>query len=327
VGVFAGVPVGVGVWVGVSIVTPALCRSRANSWLDSRGAGCTSTVFSLARRDLSVAAQWNLRQPYSVYHAERSHPMSKRSVLYVALTLCATLTACLVMSYAWRAVPASSASLPPDSVSGALTPDEIPVSTPEPSPTPVPLPTRTAFAGTPDPDAIQPYIPTGTQVVGTLEAELDGDPQPEVMVLLGVGGESGGLGYDHLEMMVLELDHAPDPVTWKSSPLVGERGEALQVRDINGDGRDEVLSYQSMGASGYTLYVIGWRDGAFGLLLPKGGYFGGQGHFGDAGVHLEDIDRDGVYEILASYGPAGTSTDVYRWDGAEYAFAITMQDK
>jgi hypothetical protein len=272
--------------------------------------------------------------------------MSKRSVLYVALTLCATLTACLVMSYAWRAVPASSASLPPDSVSGALTPDEIPVSTPEPSPTPVPLPTRTAFAGTPDPDAIRPYIPTGTQVVGTLEAELDGDPQPEVMVLLGVGGEPGGPGYDHLEMMVLELDHAPDPVTWRSSPLVGERGEALQVRDINGDGRDEVLSYQSMGAAppkargavasnsgletvatGYTLYVIGWRDGEFGLVKPEGGYFGGQGHFGDAGVHLEDIDRDGVYEILASYGPAGTSTDVYRWDGTNYAFAITMQDK
>jgi hypothetical protein len=173
--------------------------------------------------------------------------------------------------------------------------------------------------------------------VGTLEAELDGDPEPEVMVLLGVGGKSDGLGYDHLEMMVLELDHAPDPVAWRSSPLVGERGEALQVRDINGDGRDEVLSYQSMGAAppkargavatGYTLYVVGWRDGSFGLLLPKGGYFAGQGHFGDAGVHLEDIDRDGVYEILASYGPAGTSTDVYRWDGTDYAFAITMQNK
>jgi hypothetical protein len=34
-----------------------------------------------------------------------------------------------------------------------------------------------------------------------------------------------------------------------------------------------------------------------------------------------------MYEILASYGPAGTSTDVYRWDGENYTFAITMQDK
>jgi hypothetical protein len=188
-------------------------------------------------------------------------------------------------------------------------------------------PTRTAYAATPDPDAIRPYIPAGTQVVGTLKVELDGDPQPEVVVLLGVGGESGGLDYDHLELMVLQLDHAPDALAWRSSPLVGQRGEALQVLDINGDGRDEVLSYQAMGAAGYTLYVVGWRDGEFRLLRPKGGHFAGQGHFGDVGVRVEDIDRDGVYEILASYGPAGSSTDVYRWDGTEYAFAITMMDK
>lgn len=92
------------------------------------------------------------------------------------------------------------------------------------------------------------------------------------MVLLGLDGGAGGLGYDHLEMMILELERGPDhAVAWRSDKLVGERGEALQVRDINGDGRDEVLSYQSMGAAGYTLYVVGFVDGGFGLLRPKGG--------------------------------------------------------
>jgi hypothetical protein len=190
------------------------------------------------------------------------------------------------------------------------------------------MPALTPTAGAPDPNTLLPYIPAGAQVVGTIRAELDGDAEPEVLVLLGLDGGSDGLSYDPLQMMVLELDRAPNhAVAWTSDKLVGERGEALQVRDVNHDGRDEVLSYQSMGAAGYTLYVIGWRDGAFGLLPPKGGYFAGQGHFGDVGVHLEDLDRDEAFEILASYGPAGSFTDVYQWDGTEYAFAITLQDK
>lgn len=200
--------------------------------------------------------------------------------------------------------------------------------TPEPPLPTAPMPALTPSVGTPDPSALLPYLPAAAQVVGTVKAELDGDGQPEVMVLLGLDGGPDGLGYDHLEMMVLELDRAPgQAVAWKSGKLVGERGEALQVRDINGDGRDEVLSYQSMGAAGYTLYVLGWRDGTLGLVKAKGGYFDEQDHFGDVGVRLEDLDRDGMYEILASYGPAGTSTDVYRWDGEDYTFAITMQDK
>jgi hypothetical protein len=190
------------------------------------------------------------------------------------------------------------------------------------------MPALTPSARAPDPNALLPYLPDGAQVAGTVRAELDGDAEQEIMMLLGLDGGAGGLGYDHLEMMILELDRGPDhAVAWRSGRLVGERGEALQVRDINGDGRDEVLSYQSMGAAGYTLYVVGLVEGAFGLLRPKGGYFDGQDHFGDVGVQLEDLDRDGVYEILASYGPAGSSTDVYQWDGAEYAFGITLQDK
>ncbi len=186
----------------------------------------------------------------------------------------------------------------------------------------------TPAAGAVDPAALLPYLPSDAQVVGSMRAELDGDAEFEVMVVLGIGGRPDGTGYDHLELMVLELDRPRDQaVGWHSSPLLGERGEALQVSDINNDGRDEVLSYQSMGASGYTLYVVGWRNGGFGLLRAKGGYFDGQGHFGDVGVHLEDIDRDGVQEILASYGPAGSSTDVYRWDGTEYVFGITLMDK
>ena len=247
--------------------------------------------------------------------------MKRRSALYVALALCAALLMQLVMSCGQPPTPTVPVAPTP-----TATPWRVPP-TPEPPPTVVLMPALTPTAGAPDPSALLPYLPADAQVAGVVRAELDGDAQPEVMVLLGLDGTSAGLDYDHLELMVLELDRATDAIAWRSSPLVGQRGEALQVSDINDDGRDEVLSYQSMGALGYTLYVVSWKDGAFGLVRPKGGYFAGQGHFGDAGVHTEDIDRDGVSEILASYGPAGSSTDVYRWDGSDYAFAITLQDK
>ena len=243
--------------------------------------------------------------------------MSRRPRSYVARALCAALLACLVMSCA------ESTPTP------APTP-VLPSPTPEPSPptTAVPAPTMTRSNGTVDPSTLLPYIPDSAHVPGALRAELDGDAEPEVVVLLGWERVAEGLGYGFLQLMVLELDRAPDHVVaWQSDRLVGERGEGLRTRDLNGDGRDEVLSYQSMGAAGYTLYVLGWRYGQFGLFSAMGGYFDGQDHFGDVGVWVEDIDRDGVYEILASYGPAATSTDVYQWDGEEYAYAITLQDK
>ncbi len=244
---------------------------------------------------------------------------------YVVLALCTALLLSVLMSCGKSPVtPVPTPTTGPTSL--PATP--IPVATPEPTLSPLPMPALTPAAGAVDPAALLPYLPDGSQVAGTVRAELDGDGESEVMVLLGIGGTAEGLGYDHMEMMVLEPDKAPGQViAWHSTPLMGERGEALQVRDINNDGRDEVLSYQSMGAAGYTLYVVSWKDGAIGLMRPKGGYFAGQGHFGDVGVHLEDIDRDGVQEILASYGPAGSSTDVYRWDGTEYVFGITLLDK
>lgn len=253
--------------------------------------------------------------------------MRKRSLCYVARALCAALLACMVMSCGETTPTPAPTPLQPSP-------------TPEPSPPTVaaPAPTVTRTNGTVDPRTLLPYIPDSADVPGALRAELDGDAEPEVAVLLGRERVADGLGYGFLQLMVLELDRAPDDVVaWQSDRLVGERGEGLRTRDLNGDGRDEVLSYQSMGAAppeargavatGYTLYVLGWRDGQFGLFSAQGGYFDGQDHFGDVGVWVEDIDRDGVYEILASYGPAGTSTDVYQWDGEEYAYAITLHDK
>jgi hypothetical protein len=77
---------------------------------------------------------------------------------------------------------------------------------------------------------------------------------------------------------------------------------------------------QAMGAAGQALQVFAWSECSYGLLRPHGGHFDGQDAFGENGVRVEDVDGDGLVEILGSYGPAASQTDVYGWDGQAYIY-------
>jgi hypothetical protein len=167
-------------------------------------------------------------------------------------------------------------------------------------------------------------LPDAAEVISRVTADLDGDGQEETIVLAGMGGAPQQLGYDFVQLFVLHA--APEQredVVWHSHPLAGERGEALQVKDINGDGRPEVLSVQALGAAGETLYVLAWRIDRYGFLRPHGGAFEGQDSFGETGVRLRDLDGDGRLEILASYAPAASHIDIYQWNGQHYVYQET----
>lgn len=60
-------------------------------------------------------------------------------------------------------------------------------------------------------------------------------------------------------------------IVWQSEQLLTERGKALQMQDLDGDGQPEVLSVQAMGAAGQTMYVVAWRGQGCELLKPTGG--------------------------------------------------------
>jgi len=167
-------------------------------------------------------------------------------------------------------------------------------------------------------------LPESAEPLQRASADLNGDGVSEAVVLTGWGGSADRLGYDFLQMFVI----APDAlgayaIVWQSAQLPTDRAEALQVQDVNGDGLAKVLSVQAMGAAGETLYILSWQDG-YGWLSPQGGHFDGQDAFGENGVRLEDLDGDGLVEILASYGPAAAQTDVYGWDGQAYVYQQTL---
>jgi len=248
-------------------------------------------------------------------------------VCFICLLLAASITACAAPSTPAPATPgtqlptSTSSTTPTATVTLTFTPTlaaTVPTSTPTPTaqPTLQPLTVDT-----------QPYLPDSAQALRQVSADLDGDGQEEYIVLAGFGRSAERLDFEWLQLFIIKLQRPPGhEVIFDSGPLLGQRAEALQVRDINGDGQLEVLSVQYMGAAGQTMYVLTQREGAFAFLQPHGGYFDGQDSFGENGVRLQDIDGDGIEEILASHGPAASQTEVYRWDGTAYVYVKTLTE-
>ncbi len=177
---------------------------------------------------------------------------------------------------------------------------------------------------TPEPVDATLVLPEGAHILDQVSVDIDGDQQMEIVVLAGFGRSPDRLSYDWLQLFVIEPHRAAEhAIVYQSDHLAGERGEKLAVRDINGDGRLEVLSQQSMGTAGETLYILARLDQSFYFLRPQGGAFGGLDRFGDSAVRLEDWDGDGIEEILAHYGPEACQFDAYRWNGHDYVYAET----
>jgi hypothetical protein len=181
-----------------------------------------------------------------------------------------------------------------------------------------------AEAGAPGVGAPILLLPESAVPVHRVSADLNGDGAPELAVLTGWGG-GNRLGYDFMQMFVI-VPAGPGEyvIAWQSEQLPTDRAEPLQVQDLNGDGVPEVRSVQAMGAGGERLYLLGWQEGGYGWLSPQGGYFDGREAFGETGVRVEDVDGDGVAEILASYGPATSQIDLYAWNGEAYAYQETL---
>jgi hypothetical protein len=140
--------------------------------------------------------------------------------------------------------------------------------------------------------------------------DTDADGEPEWLGLYLQPGEPS-----RLAAFVLDGD------TWHDlRPLDGEKyglGEhptcELDVRDINADGRVELLVWGHAGVSTDLLHIYVWDGVSYALLAP---------FEGKRGVRLENADGDLADEVVVGYDAGGDLVweAVYTWDGSSYGW-------
>lgn len=195
-----------------------------------------------------------------------------------------------------------------------VVPSDTPGVTPSPVPSPTPAPTLNAA----DVGAVVSRGRARLEAMGVEPLclrweDTDADGEAEWLGLHWQAGEPA-----RLAAFVLDGD------AWHElRALEGGRyglGEhptcELEVRDINVDGRDEILIWGHAEASVELLHVFVW-DGAAYVLLAS--------FEGRAGVRLENVDGDLADEIFEGYVDAEAGDDfvweaVYTWDGASYGW-------
>jgi len=187
----------------------------------------------------------------------------------------------------------------------------MPTPSPPPTPTPPPAPTL-------DPSAVAATVLDGQ---ARLEAEgveplcmrwedTDGDGEPE-WVGLYVRPEEP----PRLAAFVLDGDDWYDlqPLEKEKHGLGQYPTCELEVRDVNADGRVELVVGGHAEASADLLHIFAWDGAAYTLLAP---------FEGNAGVRLENTDGDLADEVVVGYDAADGLVweAVYTWDGIAYGW-------
>jgi len=115
-----------------------------------------------------------------------------------------------------------------------------------------------------------------------------------------------------------------DSIIWCSVLLTddfssGARGRVAETRELNGDGKVEIIIGQAVGASGggEELWIFSW-DGTDGRLITQ------TDKYNQSTIlvfweyyEIKDVDGDGIYEILGE-DTDSDKTLTYSWNGSLY---------
>jgi hypothetical protein len=199
----------------------------------------------------------------------------------------------------------------------ALLPTRVSASTAESTVVPTWTPTPTAvptLAPTIDPAAVSAIASKGLARIQARGVEplclrwedVDADG----------GAEWVGL-YSHagLQAFILDGDVWHDLLPQMESKYgLGEYATCeLEVRDVNADGRVEILVWGHAGTSIDVLHIFAWDGAAYALVAS---------FEGEAGIRVENVDGDLLEEVSVRYD---SSRDlvweaVYTWDGRHYGW-------
>lgn len=237
--------------------------------------------------------------------------MMRCSALYLVIVVLLALSVACTPTFPPTAVAPTALPTPKPSPTPTSAPVPTPTLTPTSAPTPTPAPTL-------DPASVSIIAAAGEARLGAEGVEplclrwqdTDGDGEPE---WVGLHLQPGELP----QLMAFVLD---GDAWYDLRALEGEThglGEypacELEVRDINVDGRAEILVWGHAEASIDLLHIYVWDGTTYALLS----YFEGE-----AGVRLENTDGDAAEEVVVGYVVGGDLVweAVYTWGSPAYAW-------
>ena len=165
------------------------------------------------------------------------------------------------------------------------------------------------------------------------------EPISVVLTIIGLTVPIGIAWWQHRKAVRAEsavrasIDAIPQRVIDEFEKIVsagtpGRDSDVLQLADVNGDGRGEVLIQGPAGAHGWFLKAFGWGvDGIHEIVDLRSDT--------PCGFEIGDFDHDGRLEVRTkqtewskglSYGDATRGAVTYRWDGKGFAPAETIEN-
>jgi len=205
-----------------------------------------------------------------------------------------------------------------------------------------PVTSRQAFAGTwrvrPDGDrwrlvgaslyetvdlaTLADALPGGTSILQTASGDLrNGGVEDQTVLAQGPGRFTLAEPY----VMFAEdgrLQPAEPLVTFVQRTTAGGVAGQIQIADVNGDGKLEVVFNGIVGAHGSVLWVLAWNGTTLTPLFEE--------NSSNPVILLTDLDDDGIAEILmpqssycGGYAAAPSFGFAFRWEGGAYRSATT----
>lgn len=233
----------------------------------------------------------------------------------LALVLAASVAAVACSGGDGEPLAAGTPAITASPIAGPPSPSP---TTPEPIPTVAPSPAASA-APSPSDQArarfVASYRPAGARDLHDVAVDIGGDPVKELLFAYVVGAES------HTQVDVASWTGARYEVTASAAGGPADELVDVWVRDVNADGRTDVVTFQHVGASGSSATL--WTGPELGPLDAIGDCFDGRNTYGDTGVDVRDVDGDGDADVRAACEDPDLPqplwpTVVYHWEDGAY---------
>jgi hypothetical protein len=174
-----------------------------------------------------------------------------------------------------------------------------------------------------DPDVLA-LLPTGSQPLAGIKADLDADSRMEWVVL---AGKTGSPAFETIVPLIIAARPGGFQVVWRGQvDFSVPRSGTLRLEELTGDQHPEIIYQNTTTLGGEYAFVYAGAAPVeqYKLVPPQGGACAGLGFFCGWTLEVGPPDATQRRPLIALIDRAGTR-EYYRWTGSAFAAAETVR--